>query len=124
VGTVGIAFVTNQELTVGQRSKVGKIARPAVADIYYLDRDPARPDGLVVGEATRCWFGNQFSLTWPKFDRYGVSLWIPSLGGRFDAENTVRDMAMTITGGLSKSERQHVQRRVRAAMTGLTCGGM
>jgi hypothetical protein len=45
-----------------------------------------------------------------------VSLWIPSLGGRFDAENTVHDMAMTITGGLSKSERQHVQRRVRAAM--------
>ncbi|GAB2615302.1 recombinase family protein [Kribbella endophytica] len=73
-------------------------------------------DGLVVGEATRCWFGNQFSLTWPKFDRYGVSLWIPSLGGRFDSENTVHDMAMTITGGLSKSERQHVQRRTRAAM--------
>jgi hypothetical protein len=43
-------------------------------------------------------------------------LWIPSLGGRFDPENTVHDMAMTITGGLSKSERQHVQRRVRAAM--------
>lgn len=71
---------------------------------------------MVVGEATRCWFSNQFSLTWPKFDRYGVSLWIPSLGGRFDPENTVHDMAMTITGGLSKSERQHVQRRVRAAM--------
>ncbi|WP_346277778.1 recombinase family protein [Pseudonocardia sp.] len=70
----------------------------------------------MVGEATRCWFGNQFSLTWPKFDRYGASLWIPSLGGRFDPENTVHDMAMTITGGLSKSERQHVQRRVRAAM--------
>src|SRR4051812_47189424 len=33
-----------------------------------------------------------------------------------DPENTVHDMAMTITGGLSKSERQHVQRRVRAAM--------
>jgi hypothetical protein len=73
-------------------------------------------DGLVVGEATGCWFSNQFSLTWPKFDRYGVSLWIPSLGGRFDPENTVHDMAMTITGGLSKSERQHVQRRVRVAM--------
>ena len=43
-----------------------------------------------------------------------VSLWIPSLSGRFDPEKT-DDMAMTITGGLSKSERQHVQRRVRAA---------
>lgn len=80
-------------------------------------KDPNRGwEGLVVGEATRCWFGNQFSLTWPKFDRFGASLWIPSLGGRFDPENTVHDMAMTITGGLSKSERQHVQRRVRAAM--------
>jgi site-specific DNA recombinase len=58
----------------------------------------------------------QFSLTWPKFDRYGVSLWIPSLGGQFDPENTVHDMAMTITDGLSKSERQRVQKRVRAAM--------
>jgi DNA invertase Pin-like site-specific DNA recombinase len=80
-------------------------------------KDPRREwDGLVVGEATRCWFGNQFSLTWPKFDQFGASLWIPSLGGRFDPENTVHDMAMTITGGLSKSERQHVQRRTRAAM--------
>ncbi|MEV0284917.1 hypothetical protein AB0H36_12470 [Kribbella sp. NPDC050820] len=52
----------------------------------------------------------------PKFHRYGVSLWIPSLGAQFDPENSVHDMAMTITGGLSKSERQHVQRRVRAAM--------
>ena len=46
-----------------------------------------------------------------------TSLWIPSLGGRFDPENTVHDLAMTITGGSSKSERQHVQRRVRAAMS-------
>lgn len=45
-----------------------------------------------------------------------MSFWIPSLGGRFEPDNTVHDMAMTITGGLSKSERQHVQRRVRAAM--------
>ena len=28
----------------------------------------------------------------------------------------MHDMAMTVTGGLSKSERQHVQKRVRAAM--------
>ncbi|WP_432874775.1 recombinase family protein [Kribbella sp. CA-245084] len=92
-----------------RREKAGQILRDL--------KNPARGwDGLVVGEATRCWFGNQFSLTWPKFDRHGVSLWIPSLGGRFEPDNTVHDMAMTITGGLSKSERQHVQRRVRAAM--------
>ena len=56
-------------------------------------KNPSRGwDGLPVGQATRRWFGNQFSLTWPKFDRYGVSLSIPNLGGRFDAENTVHDV--------------------------------
>jgi DNA invertase Pin-like site-specific DNA recombinase len=99
----------SRSLPWGRREEASRLLRAL--------KDPGRGwDGLVVGEATRCWFSNQFSLTWPKFDRYGVSLWMPSLGGRFDPENTVHDMAMTITGGLSKSERQHVQRRVRAAM--------
>ena len=34
--------------------------------------------GLVVGEGTRCWFGNQFSLTAPRFEAYGLDLWSPS----------------------------------------------
>jgi DNA invertase Pin-like site-specific DNA recombinase len=101
----------------GQSRSLPWERREQASEILRAVKDPSRCwNGLVVGEATRCWFSNQFSLTWPKFDRYGVSLWIPSLGGRFDPENTVHDMAMTITGGLSKSERQHVQRRVRAAM--------
>ncbi|WP_199234862.1 recombinase family protein [Kribbella sp. VKM Ac-2568] len=102
---------------IGQSRSLPWERRTQASLVLSALKDPNRGwDGLVVGEATRCWFGNQFSLTWPKFDRYGASLWIPSLGGRFDPENTVHDMAMTITGGLSKSERQHVQRRVRAAM--------
>ncbi len=102
---------------IGQSRSLPWERREQASLILGALKDPNRGwDGLVVGEATRCWFGNQFSLTWPKFDRFGASLWIPSLGGRFDPENTVHDMAMTITGGLSKSERQHVQRRVRAAM--------
>ncbi|WP_327635292.1 hypothetical protein OHB24_35590 [Kribbella sp. NBC_00482] len=37
-------------------------------------KNPGRGwDGLVVGQATKCWYGNQFSLTWPNFHRYGVS---------------------------------------------------
>ncbi|WP_327635121.1 recombinase family protein [Kribbella sp. NBC_00482] len=102
---------------IGQSRSLPWERRDQANEVLRALKDPDRGwGGLVVGEATRCWFSNQFSLTWPKFDRYGVSLWIPSLGGRFDPENTVHDMAMTITGGLSKSERQHVQRRVRAAM--------
>ncbi|WP_134004934.1 recombinase family protein [Kribbella sp. VKM Ac-2566] len=109
--------VVEEFFDIGQSRSLPWERRDEASRALQALKNPNRGwDGLVVGEATRCWFGNQFSLTWPKFDRYGVSLWIPSLGGRFDAENTVHDMAMTITGGLSKSERQHVQRRVRAAM--------
>jgi hypothetical protein len=71
---------------------------------------------IVVGEGTRCWFGNQFSLTAPKFAAYGVELWVPELGGRFDARNPSHKMLMSVLGGMSESERQHVQARVRAAM--------
>ncbi|MFF1819836.1 recombinase family protein [Kribbella sp. NPDC058245] len=109
--------VVAEYFDIGQSRSLPWERRDEASRILRALKDPGRGwDGLVVGEATRCWFSNQFSLTWPKFDRYGVSLWIPSLGGRFDPENTVHDMAMTITGGLSKSERQHVQKRVRAAM--------
>ena len=79
-----------------------------------------RPDrgwsALVVGEGTRCWFGNQFSLIAPRFAAYGVDLWVPELGGRFDARNPSHKMLMSLLGGMSESERQHVQARVRAAM--------
>ncbi|TCC48032.1 recombinase family protein [Kribbella capetownensis] len=109
--------IVEQFFDVGQSRSLPWERRGEAGRLLQELKNPQRGwDGLVVGEATRCWYSNQFSLTWPKFHRYGVSLWIPSLGGQFDPENTVHDMAMTITGGLSKSERQHVQRRVRAAM--------
>ena len=73
-------------------------------------------NALVVGEGTRCWFGNQFSLIAPRFAAYGVDLWVPELGGKFDARNPSHKMLMSVLGGMSESERQHVQARVRAAM--------
>ena len=80
-------------------------------------KDPRRTwIGVVVGEGTRCWFGNQFSLIAPRFAAYGVELWVPELGGRFDPRNPSHKMLMSVLGGMSESERQHVQARVRAAM--------
>jgi DNA invertase Pin-like site-specific DNA recombinase len=79
-----------------------------------------RPDrgwsGVVVGEGTRCWYGNQFSLIAPKFEAYGVDLWVPELGGKYDPRNPSHKMLMSQLGAMSESERQHVQARVRAAM--------
>jgi len=71
---------------------------------------------VAVGEGTRCWFGNQFSLIAPRFEAYGVELWIPELGGVYDPRNPSHKMLMSVLGGMSESERQHVQARVRAAM--------
>ncbi len=80
-------------------------------------KDPDRDwHGLVVGEGTRCWFGNQFSLIAPRFAAYGVDLWVPELGGKFNNQNPSHKMLMSVLGGVSESERQHVQARVRAAM--------
>jgi hypothetical protein len=59
---------------------------------------------------------NQFSLIAPRFEAYGVELWVPELGGRCDPRNPSHKMLMSVLGGMSESERQHVQARVRAAM--------
>ena len=54
-------------------------------------KDPGRSwNAVVVGEGTRCWFGNQFSLIAPRFEAYGVELWIPELGGDVSTRVTRR----------------------------------
>lgn len=41
---------------------------------------------------------------------------MPELGGQFDSRNPSHKMLMSVLGGMSESERQHVQARVRAAI--------
>ncbi len=41
---------------------------------------------------------------------------MPELGGRFEPRNPSHKMLMSALGGMSESERQHVQAGVRAAM--------
>ena len=61
-------------------------------------KDPAREwNAVVVGEGTRCWFGNQFSLVAPRFGAYGVDLWVPELGARFEERNPLDKMLMSVS---------------------------
>ncbi|MEV4313018.1 recombinase family protein [Actinocrispum sp. NPDC049592] len=102
---------------VGQSRSVPWERRPEAARLLAALKDPRRGwNAIVVGEGTRCWFGNQFSLIAPRFEAYGVDLWVPELGGKFDSRNPSHKMLMSVLGGMSESERQHVQARVRAAM--------
>ncbi|MFD5823885.1 recombinase family protein [Lentzea sp. NPDC060358] len=109
--------IVEEFFDVGQSRSVPWERRPEAARLLEALKDPNRGwTGVVVGEGTRCWFGNQFSLIAPRFEAYGVDLWVPELGGKFDARNPSHKMLMSVLGGMSESERQHVQARVRAAM--------
>lgn len=109
--------VVAQYFDIGQSRSVPWERREQAAQLLLDLKNPARGwDAVVVGEGTRCWLGNQFSLTAPKFEAYGVDLWVPELGGQFEPRNPSHKMLMSVLGGMSESERQHVQARVRAAM--------
>ncbi|WP_084145477.1 recombinase family protein [Amycolatopsis jejuensis] len=111
------ARVTTEYFDVGQSRSVPWERRQEASRLLAALKDPRRGwNAIVVGEGTRCWFGNQFSLIAPRFAAYGVDLWVPELGGRFDPRNPSHKMLMSVLGGMSESERQHVQARVRAAM--------
>ncbi|MEU4806619.1 recombinase family protein [Actinosynnema sp. NPDC023587] len=116
VGPFG-GTVVEEFFDIGQSRSVPWERRGDAARLLAALKDPHRGwNAVVVGEGTRCWFGNQFSLVAPKFAAYGVDLWVPELGGKFDARNPSHKMLMSVLGGMSESERQHVQARVRAAM--------
>jgi DNA invertase Pin-like site-specific DNA recombinase len=109
--------VTAEFFDIGQSRSVPWERREEAARLLaHLKHADRGWSAVVVGEGTRCWFGNQFSLIAPRFAAYGVELWVPELGGKFDARNPSHKMLMSVLGGMSESERQHVQARVRAAM--------
>jgi hypothetical protein len=102
---------------IGQSRSVPWERREAASALLRQLRYEARGwTGIVVGAGTGCGFGNQFSLTAPRFEAYGLDVWVPELGGRFDSRNASHKMLMSVLGGMSESEQQHVQARVRAAM--------
>jgi DNA invertase Pin-like site-specific DNA recombinase len=109
--------IVTEYFDIGQSRSVPWERRAEAAQLLAALKSRDRGwNAVVVGEGTRCWFGNQFSLIAPRFAAYGVDLWVPELGGRFDARNPSHKMLMSVLGGMSESERQHVQARVRAAM--------
>ncbi|WP_112271267.1 recombinase family protein [Lentzea terrae] len=109
--------IVDEYFDVGQSRSVPWERRPEASRLLAALKDSNRGwSAIVVGEGTRCWFGNQFSLVAPKFAAYGVDLWVPELGAKYDSRNPSHKMLMSMLGGMSESERQHVQARVRAAM--------
>jgi site-specific DNA recombinase len=91
--------------------------RPQASRLLAALRDAGRGfDAVVIGEPQRAFYGNQFSLTYPVFEHFGVQLWVPEVGGPIDPGSEAHDLAMTLFGSQSKGERMRIKTRVRAAM--------
>jgi DNA invertase Pin-like site-specific DNA recombinase len=73
-------------------------------------------DAVIVGEGQRCWFGNQFNDVAELIAHHKLTLWVPELGGEYDPSNSSHYMLLTLTGGMSRGERQRVQERTRLGM--------
>jgi site-specific DNA recombinase len=91
--------------------------RPRATALLAELRNPARGfDAVVIGEPHRAFYGNQYGLTFPVFDHYGIPLWVPEVGGPIDPANEAHDLVMSVFGGMSKGERNRIKIRVHAAM--------
>ena len=91
--------------------------RPRATALLAELKNSARDfDAVVIGEPHRAFYGNQYGLTFPLFEHYGVPLWVPEVGGPIDPANEAHDLVMSVFGGMSKGERNRIKIRVRTAM--------
>ena len=91
--------------------------RPMATALLAELRNPKRDfEAVVIGEPHRAFYGNQYGLTIPLFDHYGIPLWVPEVGGPIDPNNEAHDLVMSVFSGMSKGERNRVKIRVRSAM--------
>jgi site-specific DNA recombinase len=91
--------------------------RPEATALLAELRNPSREfAAVVVGEPHRAFYGNQYGLTFPIFEHYGIQLWVPEVGGPIDPKNEAHDLVMSVFGGMSKGERNRVKIRVHTAM--------
>jgi len=96
---------------------MGKIA-------LFPDKPAADPDrgwdAIVVGEYERAFYGSQYASMAPLFEHYGVSLWMPEVGGRVDWHAEDHEQTMLALGLSSKREVTRTRIRIRTAMAAQT----
>ena len=88
-------------------------AAALVAQLADLDRGW---DAIVIGEYERAFYASQYASMAPLFEHYGVSLWLPEVGGRVDWHAEDHEQTMLALGLSSKREITRTRIRVRTAM--------
>jgi site-specific DNA recombinase len=74
----------------------------------------------VIGEYERGFYASQYALMAPLFEHYGVSLWMPEVGGRVDWHAEDHEQTILALGLSSKREITRTRIRVRTAMAAQT----
>jgi hypothetical protein len=74
----------------------------------------------VIGEYERAFYGSQYASMAPLFERYGIGLWMPEVGGRVDWHAEDHEQTMLALGLSSKREITRTRIRVRTAMAAHT----
>lgn len=110
--------IVEEFFDIGQSRSLPWKRRPESQRLLESFKDPGRGfDAVVIGEPQRAFYGGQFGLTFPVFTHYGVTLWVPEVGGAVDPGSDAHDLVMALYGGMSKGERNRIKLRVRTAMS-------
>jgi DNA invertase Pin-like site-specific DNA recombinase len=119
--TAGAGVITAEFFDGGESRELPWARRPQAAALVAQLADPERGwDAVVIGEYERAFYGNQYASIAPLFEHYGVSLWMPEVGGRVDWHADDHEQTMMALGLSSKREIIRTRVRVRTAMAAQT----
>ena len=117
----GVGVITAEFFDTGESRTLPWARRPRAAALVAQLADPERGwDAVVIGEYERAFYGNQYASMAPLFEHYGVSLWMPEVGGRVDWHAEDHEQTMLALGLSSKREITRTRVRVRTAMAAQT----
>ena len=117
----GAGVIAAEFFDTGESRELPWARRPQAAALVAQLADPERGwDAVVIGEYERAFYGSQYGSMAPLFEHYGVSLWMPEVGGRVDWHAEDHEQAMAALGLSSKREITRTRVRVRTAMAAQT----
>ena len=117
----GVGVITAEFFDTGESRELPWARRPQATALVAQLADPERGwDAVVIGEYERAFYGSQYASMAPLFEHYGVSLWMPEVGGRVDWHAEDHEQTMVALGLSSKREITRTRVRVRTAMAAQT----
>jgi hypothetical protein len=117
----GVGIIVAEFFDIGESRELPWARRPQSAALVAALADPERGwEAIVIGEYERAFYGSQYASMAPLFEHYGVSLWMPEVGGRVDWHAEDHEQTMVALGLSSKREITRTRVRVRTAMAAQT----